>query len=68
MIGFTIAAVLSSPIVFLAIGFLGVSKQRAEEGRAHITTPSLAISKHPVARHSMSKPSSNVSHPAAQLN
>lgn len=39
MIGLAIAAAVGSPIAFLAVGFLGVSRKRAEEGRAHITTP-----------------------------
>lgn len=68
MIGFAIAAVLSSPIVFLTIGFLGVSKQRAEEGRAHITTPLLTMSTHSVAGRSLSKPNPKASQPAVQLN
>lgn len=37
MIGLAIAAVVGAPVAFLAVGFLGVSKTRAEEGRAHIT-------------------------------
>ena len=31
-----ISAALLSPVAFLAVGFYGVSKKRAEEGRAHL--------------------------------
>ena len=44
MIGLAIAAVVGSPLLFLAVGFLGVSQKRAEDGRAHITPTSPTVS------------------------
>ena len=45
MFGLAIAAVFGSPIVILAVGFIGVSQKRAEDSRAHIIAPSSAAKK-----------------------
>lgn len=39
MVGLAIAFILGFPVVFLAIGFHGVSRKRAEEGREHLEPP-----------------------------
>lgn len=39
MVGLVIAFILGFPVVFLAIGFYGVSRKRAEEGREHLEPP-----------------------------
>ncbi|MEO0706401.1 MAG: hypothetical protein AAF050_12155 [Cyanobacteria bacterium J06649_5] len=43
MVALAIASTLGLPIVVLAVGFLGVSRKRAEESREHLT-PLVSVS------------------------
>lgn len=64
MFGLAIAAVFGSPIVILAIGFLGVSQKRAEDGRAHLVSSSSAAASSFAAKETAAQPPQQTAQPA----
>ena len=64
MFGLAIAAVFGSPIVVLAIGFLGVSQKRAEDGRAHLVSPSSAAASSFAAKETAAQSPQQTAQPA----
>ena len=64
MFALAIAAIIGSPIVVLAIGFFGVSRKRAEDGRAHIVPPSSAASPLFAAKETVEQPVEKAAQPA----
>ncbi len=64
MFALAIAAVIGSPVMILAIGFLGVSQKRAEDGRAHLVSPSSAAFSSLSANETLEQPTQKTAQPA----
>ncbi|PZO14274.1 MAG: hypothetical protein DCF25_15120 [Leptolyngbya foveolarum] len=63
MFALAISTIFGTPILVLAVGFLGVSQKRAEDGRAHLVSPSSAAAL-PTAKETVEQPTQKAAQPA----